>query len=44
MEVILEVLADLFYIVAENMANVTCIGPAYQPEEPTALEELKRNK
>lgn len=42
MEMFLEFLANLFYSVASNGVNATCIGPAYQPKEPRSLNELKR--
>ena len=44
METILGLLADLLYIIANSGANTTCVGPAYQPEEPSALDELKKIK
>lgn len=44
MEMFLGILANLFYILANSGVNATCLGPAYQPEEPTALDELKKLK
>lgn len=44
MEMVLGLLANLFYVIANSGVNTTCIGPAYQPKEPTALDELKKLK
>jgi len=42
MEMFLGLLANLLYIIANSGVNTTCVGPAYQPVEPSGLDELKK--
>lgn len=42
MEVFLKLIANLIYNVAENNANTTCAGPAFQIVEPEEISKLRK--